>query len=183
MSRVYIDSPFPIEVRSKRSTPKPCVVISLSVNVTRSLVAIVDSTKQLQVVSATTQSIVHSAEGVVSVFFNTEVADMLCYATEDTVVVLSGIGIKDTSKSSSELYEHRLTGQVVGFSGQRIYVVTSAGIAFVGIIISQLGKNVYSVVYTLFLVFIYCTVATVHDPYTHIHYIYTHIIHILYHYK
>jgi hypothetical protein len=93
VNRVYIDNPFPIELRGSKKESKSTVVVSVSVNVLRTMCGIVDSNKKLSVVDLSTQNTLYTAEDVTCVYFNTEVNDMLCHANEDHVIVVSGTSI------------------------------------------------------------------------------------------
>ena len=89
MSRIYIDNPFPVELKPA-SRDKASQVVFIAVNVLRSMIAVVEANRKLVVIELASQNSVYSAENVVSVHFNSEVNDMLCFASEDSVTVISG---------------------------------------------------------------------------------------------
>lgn len=146
MSRIYIDNPFPIELKPS-SREKTCLVVFIAVNILRTMIAVVEANRKLVVIEVSTQNSVYSAENVVSVHFNSEVNDMLCFASEDSVTVVSGehyeiIGLNmiislgvGASKDikNLDLYEQPIQGIIVGFSGQRIYCVSAAGVSFLDV--------------------------------------------------
>lgn len=130
--RVYIDNPFPIELRAgSKKESKNTSVVSLSMSAERSFVAVVDSAKRLQIIELASQNSIYSAENVLAVFFNNEVNDMVCYASEETVHVVSGVGLP--GRTAVDLYEQRLHGAVIGFTGQRIYCVSTVGVSFIDV--------------------------------------------------
>ena len=79
--------------------------------------ASVDGNGVLEVIDLHTQSSLFKTENVVSVSFNSEVKDMLCYTTKVSMHIVSGIG---AAKTDIEPDEMPYSGQVIAFRGQRI---------------------------------------------------------------
>ena len=113
ISKIYVDNPFPVELM-KRDAKVICCDASLY----RTKVASVDANNKLVVTNLKSQDTVFTAEGVLSVCFNTEVDDMLCYTTASNIYVVSGVG---TRGAAPEPEEQHTQGFAVGFQGQRIY--------------------------------------------------------------
>ena len=129
--------------------PSPITCIDMSMY--RSFLAVVNAQSMLSVVDLKTQEIVFSKSGVMSVCFNSEVNNMLCYTTtssspsssDSSMYVVSGIGLKkapdapSTSLSSANkpasltAGHHQYTppleqlqhisGPAIGFQAQKIY--------------------------------------------------------------
>jgi len=114
ISKIYVDNPFPVELM-KRDKKIICAAGSLY----RSKIASVDSAKRLTVTDLKSQDTVYSVEGVLSVCFNSEVDDMMCYTTESNIYVVSGVGAGGTIMPEPE--EQHTQGFAVGFQGQKIY--------------------------------------------------------------
>ena len=89
VSRIYIDNPFPVELKPAKKE-KSSQIVFISVNVLRTMVAVVEANRKLVVIELATQNSVYSAENVISVHFNSEVNEMLCFASEEGVTVVSG---------------------------------------------------------------------------------------------
>ena len=113
ISKIYVDNPFPVELM-KRDKKIVCADSSLY----RTKIASVDSTNRLTVTDLKSQETVFQAEGVVSVCFNSEVDDLMCYTTATNIFVLSGVGVRG---SLNEPEEQHTQGFAVGFQGQKIY--------------------------------------------------------------
>ena len=138
--KLYIDNPFPQELTKKGNQ-----IVSVDLSLRRDKVAVVDSQKILTVVDIRTQDVLLTANGALSVCFNSEVDDMLCYTGESSIFVISGIGsnkdgsTKDTKDSKGyEPQEQHIAGLAIGFHGQRIYCLYKASI--MGLDIPQ-GSN------------------------------------------
>ena len=71
------------------------------------MIAVVEANRKLVVIELATQNAIYSAENVVSVHFNSEVNDMLCFASEDSVTVVSGEEISKLLIISAKNFRHR----------------------------------------------------------------------------
>jgi len=127
--KVFVDNPFPLELW-RSSNPVRCADLSLN----RDKLAVVDSEKKLLVIDLKTRDTLFQADGAVSVCFNAEVDEMLCYSGESSMFVVSGISARSDeatdgtqaagtykNQSSQEPQEQHLSGIAIGFSGQKIY--------------------------------------------------------------
>ena len=90
ISKIYIQNPFPVELLKRESAIK---IICADTSLSRTKVASVDESNRLIVTNLETQESLFSADGVVSVCFNSEVDDMLAYTTDTSIYVVSGIGM------------------------------------------------------------------------------------------
>eukprot|EP00605_Chrysophyceae_sp_TOSAG23-4_P001709 GSChrysophyteH1.ASY1.ANO1.1878.1 assembled CDS len=113
ITKIYVDNPFPVEMM-KRDKKIICADSSLY----RTKIASVDSSNKLVVMDVKTHEPVFTAEGVVSVCFNSEVDDLLCYTTATNIYVVSGVGVRG---GLHEPEEQHTQGFAVGFQGQKIY--------------------------------------------------------------
>ena len=114
VSKIYVDNPFPVELMKRDKK-----IICLDVSLYRSKIASVDVNNLLTVTDLLTKDIIFSTQGVLSVCFNSEVDDMLCYTTDTSIYVVSGIGTR--SSAMPEPAEQHTQGVAVGFQGQKIY--------------------------------------------------------------
>jgi intraflagellar transport protein 122 len=135
--KIFVDNPFPVELYKATSSTAEAIpsVIGIDVSLYRTLVAIVNSQNVLTVIDLRSQAVLLSKNGVLSVCFNSEVDDMLCYTSslDSSVFVISGIGGRSAAQkqeragagtsASSDPQEQLqyVAGQAVGFQGQKIY--------------------------------------------------------------
>lgn len=95
----------------------------------RSLLAVVDSLNVLSVIDIRTRDVVFTKTGVMSVCFNSEVNDTLCYTaaastiSDSAMYVVSGILSKAGSKGAAQPLEQlqHMSGPAISFQGQKIY--------------------------------------------------------------
>jgi len=90
----------------------------------RTKLATVDSKNAMTVTDLKTHESLLTIQGVLSVCFNTEVDDMLCYTTETSIFVVSGLG----SERSPEPQEQHTSGLAVGFQGHKIFCLHKGSI-------------------------------------------------------
>jgi len=128
--KVYVDNPFPLELTNRGNA-----VISADLSLYRTKLATVDSANVLTVTDLRTQEALFTARGVMSVCFNTEVDDMLCYTSETSMYVVPGLG----ASPASEPQEQHTPGLAIGFQGQKIFCLYRGGI--LGIDVPQ-GANI-----------------------------------------
>jgi intraflagellar transport protein 122 len=147
--KVFVDNPFPLELykalpspsSTASSIPTPVFISGIDVSLYRSILAVVDSLNVLTVIDLRTQDVVYTKDGVMSVCFNSEVNDMLCYtataavSSESQMYVVSGLGSStktinrnkldaaSTASSSTQPLEQlqHMSGPAIGFQGQKIY--------------------------------------------------------------
>lgn len=137
--KIFVDNPFPVELYKASSSSAAAEatpsVLGIDVSLYRTLVAIVNSQHVLTVVDLRSQAVLLSKNGVLSVCFNSEVDDMLCYTSsaDSSVFVISGVGGRSTAQrqdragagasASSDPQEQLqyVAGHAVGFQGQKIY--------------------------------------------------------------
>ena len=137
--KIFVDNPFPVDLyKAVSNTATIDHVIGIDVSLYRSLVAVINSQYILTVVDLRSQEVLMTKDGVLSACFNSEVDDMLCYTSsvDSSVYVISGVGSRKTgnalamssigmggSSSSSEPQEQlqHVSGQAIGFQGQKIY--------------------------------------------------------------
>lgn len=116
VGKLFCDNPFPLTLNQRADKIK-CA----DSNLIRTMVASVDENGVLEVIDLHSQSSLFKTEHVVSVSFNSEVKDMLCYTTKASMHIVSGIG---GSKASIEPDEMPFSGQVIAFRGQKIYCLS-----------------------------------------------------------
>ena len=113
VGKLFCDNPFSLTLNKRE-----CQITSADSNLLRTMVASLDEEKKLEVVDLHTQSSLFKTGEVVSVAFNSEVKDMLCYTTATSMHIMSGIGGPESSVDPDEL---PFSGQVIAFKGQKIY--------------------------------------------------------------
>ena len=126
--KVFLDNPFPLELTK---CAKPIQAAALSLN--RDKLAVVDYDKTLSVVDLRTQDSLYQTDNAISVCFNTEVDDMLCYSSPESMFVMSGISCREDGDGSTqkvklnensklnEPQEQHINGLAIGFSGPKIF--------------------------------------------------------------
>lgn len=107
--KVFIDNAFPI-LLIKQSTPIKCV----DLNSNREKVAVVDDFKNMFIYDSITKKLLHQETNAETVSWNLEMDDMLAYTGEGQLYIKTG----DLPPSSQ-----RMTGQVVGFKGSKIFTL------------------------------------------------------------
>lgn len=139
LNKILIQIPFPIELtRCKNSIM--CSDLSLD----KSKLATVDSTGQLTVINVKTQDVLYSTSGVSSIAFNHEAENVLCYSSDKSISVVSGLGSTMVKEDGSSIpvpiepQEQYIAGHVVGFQGQRIYCLHRGNITLIDV---PQGKN------------------------------------------
>jgi intraflagellar transport protein 122 len=147
LHKIYVQSPFPVELTKCKKA-----IISADLSFDRSLVATVDASATLTVTNLKTQNVLLTTNGVSSVCFNTDVANVLCYSSEKSIYVVSGLGntiVKSdgtTALATLEPQEQYISGQAIGFQGQRIYClhrgsITSIDVPQVKYMLKALDNN------------------------------------------
>lgn len=144
--KIFIDNPFPLELYQGSQA-----VLSLDLSLNRDKLAIINGEHTLYVIDIKTQDVLYQATNVMSVCFNIEVDDMICYSTEKSMYVMSGLKSNaaradDSSSDSRKQYkesldepqEQRISGLAIGFNGQKIYCLNKN--AMVGIDVPQGGN-------------------------------------------
>lgn len=138
--KVFVDNPFPLELTKSAD---PIVAADLSLN--RDKLAIVSASKVLSVVDLKTQDNLYQADNVISVCFNTEVDDMLCFSSPESMFIMSGINCRDDADTSSqqkakvttasnfEAQEQRINGVAIGFTGPKIFCLHKNAMAGVDV--------------------------------------------------
>lgn len=121
--KIFIDNPFPLEISRREPTKignklvAPPSVICADMNLHRNLIATVDEKTNLVVSDLNTHDVLFKYSGAKHVCFNREVDDMLCFSTDVSMYVVSGIsggnkpvvtpssnftGVRDRNKSNQK---------------------------------------------------------------------------------
>lgn len=124
--QVFLDNPFPIPL-----TQRDSAIISADFSLNRDRFATVDSKNSMNVIDVQTQDVIFNAEGVESVCFNSEVNDMMCYSTAQSIFVISAMNgpsgsssINNNNGKPSSFFEPQeqfISGYVLAFQGQRVF--------------------------------------------------------------
>lgn len=124
VAKLYVDNPFPLELTNIGS---PILLADLCQY--RTKLATVDSKHTLIVTDLKTHESLMTIQGVLSVSFNSEVDDMLCYTTETSIFVVSGLGVI----RSPEPQEQHTTGLAIGFQGHKIFCLLKGSIVTIDV--------------------------------------------------
>lgn len=134
LHKIYVHSPFPIELTKCKNS-----IVSADLSLDRQNLATVDCTGLLRVVNLRSQDVLYSITGVTSVCFNTEVPNVLCYSSDKSIFVISGVGSTITKEDGSsvlapiEPQEQYISGHAIGFQGQRIYCLYKGAITSIDV--------------------------------------------------
>ncbi len=143
--RLYIENPFLIELTRKQKG-----IVKLDINIYKTLLLSIDVENVLHITDLATQETLFTQQNVQSACFNNEVEDLVCFTnTNNLISVVSGIvplsqykreqqANKSVSKFLTEIQELHLSGNVLGFRGQKIFCLQKSGL--VGIDVPQ-GAN------------------------------------------
>ena len=124
VSKIYVDNPFPLELASIGST-----IVRADLSQYRTKLATVDAKNTLTVTNLKSHESLLTVQGVLSVCFNTEVDDMLCYTTETSIYVVSGVG----TTRSPEPQEQHTSGLAIGFQGHKMHCLHKGAIMSIDI--------------------------------------------------
>jgi intraflagellar transport protein 122 len=123
VGKIFVDNPFPLTLNKREN-----VINCADSNLIRTMVASVDENGVLEVIDLHTQTNLFRTGNVVSVAFNSEVKDMICYTTKTSMYIVSGIGASANGKATTlDPDELPFSGQVVAFKGQKIYCLDRSG--------------------------------------------------------
>lgn len=112
VAKIHVDNPFPLELANLSNS-----IFRADLSLYKTKLATVDSKNALIVTDLKSHESLVTIQGVLSACFNSEVDDMLCYSTETSIFVISGLG----SVKSPEPQEQHTSGLVVGFQGHKIF--------------------------------------------------------------
>jgi len=132
--RLFIDNAFLTEVGKCQHS-----LVGIDVSADRMKLACVDALGSLMVMEIKSQRIVYAATNVSSVYFNSEINDMICFCTSNTIIIGGGnqfvqvvlCSSSDGQPSSNDSgtsnkttgiipQEVEVSGRVVGFRGRQI---------------------------------------------------------------
>lgn len=119
VAKIYVDNPFPLELANIG-----VAIVRADLSLYRTKLATVDAKNVLSVTDLKSHESLFTIQGVLSVCFNSEVDDMLCYTTESSIFVLSGLGVV----RSPDPQEQHTTGLAIGFQGHKIFCLHKASI-------------------------------------------------------
>ena len=119
VSKIYVDNPFPLELASIGTS-----IVKADLSQYRTKLATVDAKNTLTVTDLKTHESLLTIQGVLSVCFNSEVDDMLCYTSDTSIFVVSGVG----SVRSPEPQEQHTSGLAIGFQGHKIFCLHKGAI-------------------------------------------------------
>jgi intraflagellar transport protein 122 len=163
--RCFIENPFLIEF-SKKSKG----VMKLDINIYKTLLLTIDSEHTLVITDLESQEALFTWNNVLSASFNTEVEDLICFSNLNNMIsVVSGILplsqamgrggggtggslINVSNRLNAEIQELHLSGNVVGFRGQKIFSLTKTGLIGIDVpqginMIKALDNNDYESAY------------------------------------
>jgi len=117
--KVFIDNPFPVPlVRHKAAVT--CVDLSMH----RDMLAVIDEHSLITVYDLKTGAVMWEEQNAVSVAWNVEIPDMLCF---------SGHGMLSIKTGTFPIHQQRMQGVVVGFKGSRIYALNYVALVSVDV--------------------------------------------------